>query len=310
MMQPQSRPRLESDALVHALEASTESVEIDDAEGSIVFANDAWCRLFDRDRGEVIGAKWDALDICGEERAALRASWARCIASGRAEGAFSLTRADGTSQRVSHTRILYRDEDRATTAAITIYRPLRHVATGYEATPLLTAALEESSGCTAALDAEGCIVTANRAFTELCGYERNEIAGVHLSGLFPGAHRVLSAVQKGHDPWSGEAELRPKEGLTTPLSMFVTPAKNAQGAADGFIVRVNSVPRQVITADAIVGTHRSDTERVTHSLRNLLTSMVFNLDLLEGAIEDQTAQRRLALVLSAVRSGMALLDDM
>ena len=50
--------------------------------------------------------------------------------------------------------------------------------------------------------------------------------------------------------------------------------------------------------------------RLEHQLRNVLTVVAGNIDLMDRAVEDQTLRHRLGLVQSAVRSAMEILDRM
>ena len=123
-MPPESRPFLDLRLLASALEATAESVQVDDIEGRVLFVNDAWCQLFERDRRGVTGVRRDALNLGTEEVHKLKTSWSRCLSMGQSQGTFRLGRSDGTATTVWYAHLLYRNAEGAATAAITVYRPL------------------------------------------------------------------------------------------------------------------------------------------------------------------------------------------
>ncbi len=122
---------LETGLLGGVLEASSDSVEIDDIDGSVILVNNAWCRFFDREKRDVIGARWDELDLEVAGPSALRDSWDRCISYGRSEGSLRLGWDGAVAVIVPYIRSLFRDPDGNPRAAITIFRstpypPLNH----------------------------------------------------------------------------------------------------------------------------------------------------------------------------------------
>lgn len=89
MQSEASNSYLGLDPLFSALEVSSDSVEIDDIEGSIVFVNDAWCRLFDRSKQDVVGARYDALRLSDADNAGHYTSLAHYVAYGHSEEPFA-----------------------------------------------------------------------------------------------------------------------------------------------------------------------------------------------------------------------------
>ena len=87
---------LATELLIHALNASSDAVEIADVKGPILFVNDAWCRLFRRTRRDVIGVAWDSLVPNDAGSAELKTSWMRCLSIGTSEGVHELRHTDGT----------------------------------------------------------------------------------------------------------------------------------------------------------------------------------------------------------------------
>ena len=100
----------------------------------------------------------------------------------------------------------------------------------------LTAAIEGLSDGVAVLDAKGYIVSANQALIELTGYGRDELHGLHLKSLFPGALEALTTVENGGARWKGDSELFRKDTSKLSLTLSITPARDAEGGALGFVV--------------------------------------------------------------------------
>ena len=140
MMPSDIRTALGTHLLRDALEATADSVEIDDLDGRIVSVNDAWCRLFGRTREDVIGTPWDSTPTNGLGVPALRRCWVQCRATGHCGGVFDLGQADGSVSRVSFVRWLCRNPREPGDAVVTIYRPLSNN-TGAQEPTLLAAAL-------------------------------------------------------------------------------------------------------------------------------------------------------------------------
>ena len=116
-------PHILPDLLTHALDASSDAVEIAGVNRSILYVNDAWCRLFRRARREVIGVNWDSLVAGSTQGAKLRTTWLRCISVGYSRGAHELKLTDSASFPIDYARSLYGNTHQAAAAVVTVYRP-------------------------------------------------------------------------------------------------------------------------------------------------------------------------------------------
>jgi PAS domain-containing protein len=116
-------PQIVPDLLTHALDASSEAVEIADVNRSILYVNDAWCRLFRRARREVIGVTWDSLEASDTQCTELRTTWLRCISVGSSRGAHEPGLTGSASFPIDYARSLYGNTHQAAAAVVTVYRP-------------------------------------------------------------------------------------------------------------------------------------------------------------------------------------------
>ena len=310
MIPHETRSYLGLGLLVHALQSSVDPVEIDDLQRSIVFVNNAWCELFGRDRRQVSGTRWDRLQLDGGDSMELRASWARCLADGRAEGTFRLQRSGLPGTMVSYSRSLYRDVDGAPTATITIYRPLPEGQTYDEPQPnLLAEVLEENSDGIAVLGANGDILEANQAFCSMVGTRKIEIRTAPIGIFIPEAYSALSTAAEGAEPWHGHAELVREEGEAIPVSLRIGPLRDNAGTLMGFMVRAKTPAKD----DGAIGSGSrppmTGFEALEHKLRNVLTVIIGNVGLLEGSVSDAEVRRRLDLIGRAARNGLDVLSD-
>lgn len=62
-MIPKPGPVAEAGLLLHALDACTDGVELDDVDGAVLFVSRSWCTLLGRDRQEVTGNRCDSLGL-------------------------------------------------------------------------------------------------------------------------------------------------------------------------------------------------------------------------------------------------------
>ena len=296
------------DPLFSALEASSDSVEIDDIEGSIMFVNDAWCRLFDRSKQDVVGARYDALRLGDADNAELYTSLARCVAYGYSEGAFRLKRPYNTGSTVFYTRALYRDDGGNAIVVMTIYRPLSNPMDVHRIPPLLIASLNRSAHGIIVADAFGYFTNSNQAFLDLSGYQKEELFGLRLRELFPSADEAMSSIDEGSGRWEGEASVTSKNGGAIPLLLSITPIKAAREVTVGFIVRLRPISAEAAPAEPVSASDSQVGAR-KHELRSLLAAITNNIEIMDQKVEDEDLRERLSLIRSAARSGIDMLSE-
>ena len=296
------------DPLFSALDASSDSVEIADIEGSIMFVNDAWCRLFDRSRQDVVGARCETLQLGDADNAALYTSLARCVAYGYSEGAFRLKRTYHTGSTVFYTRALYRNAGGTAIAVMTIYRPLSSAMNVHRIPPLLIASLNRSAHGVLVADAFGYFANSNQVFLDLSGYQKEELFGLRLRDLFPHANEAMSSIDEGGGRWEGETSVTRKDGSSIPLSLSITPIRDAYDATVGFVIRIKPISVEA-TPDKSVSVSGSQAKVHKQELQNLLAAITGNIETMGRMVEDENLQERLTLIRSAARSGIDMLSE-
>jgi two-component system, cell cycle sensor histidine kinase and response regulator CckA len=134
---------------------------------------------------------------------------------------------------------------------------------------LQTSALDAAANAIVITDREGLIVWVNRAFTDLTGFEAEEVLGQTPRVLHSARHDIafyshLWQTIKGGGVWRGEIINRRKDGECYVEEMTITPVKSEQGEVTHFIA---------IKVDV---TTRKNTEETLIRSESILRSMVQN----------------------------------
>ena len=172
---------------------------------------------------------------------------------------------------------------------------------------VIAAVLERSGECMAVVDPDGYVLAANQRLLDLCGYAGGAARGAHVSELIPGPWGGAVSVA-GNEPWkTGRVGLVRRQGVSVPATAQITPVEDTDGELVGFVVVVDAGLRRGAsgTTDS-----RSDDERLRlleHRLRNAMTVVATNIDLVERAA-DSGQRKRLALIRSALAAGLEALE--
>ena len=175
----------------------------------------------------------------------------------------------------------------------------------------------------AMLDEAGTLILANRDFYDLTGRDMEDAPMLHLPDIWPDAQKVLSSISEVRGEWRGEARITRKDGSAVPLSLSVTSAVRADGAPDAFVVKVHALSHTCrpsagdrgppglaqTTTDKPSDGSDNNIRQLEHQLRNLLTTISGNLELIDRALQDSTLKRRVALMRTAVESGLETLES-
>ena len=77
-----------------------------------------------------------------------------------------------------------------------------------------------------------------------------------------------------------------KDGTTISLHMSVTPAGAAMGSAHGFLLRIREVVTAKVASGPAMALPEPEMSSKEHQLRNLLTTIISNLDLVDRSVDD------------------------
>ena len=155
--------------------------------------------------------------------------------------------------------------------------------------------------------ADGRVVDANPAATELLGYSVDELRRMRLAG---GELVVEGAAWAGGDYrrlleegcWRGELELRRKDGSTVPVEAWL----NAVHLPDGTIYR--ATVRDVSERRALERMQQEFIAMVSHELRNPLTALSGFAQLLQR--QRRYNERAVTMILSQARQLERLIGDL
>ena len=108
---------------------------------------------------------------------------------------------------------------------------------------------DSSSDGMAVLDADGTIVTVNRAFTAISGYTREELAGRHATMLHGGAdaHAFFTEIMAqiaATGSWQGETEDRHKNGSIYPIWLTLNAIRDAGGKTSHYVTTMSDLSQK------------------------------------------------------------------
>jgi PAS domain S-box-containing protein len=147
---------------------------------------------------------------------------------------------------------------------------------------LQSAALQASANAIAITDAEANFMWVNPAFSNLTGYNVEEVIGqsprLLKSGLVdPAVYEDLWKTILAGRPWSGELINRRKDGSVYPEEQTITPVLDDQGQVLYFIV----VKQDISERKALEGLRNDLTYMLVHDLRNPLSQTQLALSMLQ-----------------------------
>ena len=170
-------------------------------------------------------------------------------------------------------------------------------------------------------DLQGRILFVNDAWCQMFCRARQEVTGVTWETLQVGGEAVTElrsswarCIAEGHS--AGTFSLRWPDGTSRPVSCTRRLHRDEDGVATvGVTVyrpstgpaTANDVARQEMAKDESLETSEQAPKRLEHRLRNLLTIIVANLELLDRATDKGIRVRRLALIENAARGAMDIL---
>lgn len=159
-----------------------------------------------------------------------------------------------------------------------------------EAELYLAAIVSSSDDAILSKDLDGIITSWNAAAERLYGYPAEEIIGQPVSRLFPpdlqdGFPEIMERLRRGERIDHYETTRVRKDGSLVPVSVIISPVKNAQGA----MVGASAIARDISERQALERQRVALISLVTHELKTPLTSLRGHL---------QLVQRRLMRLLS------------
>jgi PAS domain S-box-containing protein len=130
------------------------------------------------------------------------------------------------------------DENGELTGAVNMLVDLTELKRAEEAGNHLAAIVESSSDAIVSKDLNGVIKSWNRAAERLFGYTADEVIGKSVTTLIPADHldeepQILARIRSGERVESFETVRRRKDGSLVPVSLTISPVRDASGHIGG-----------------------------------------------------------------------------
>ena len=188
---------------------------------------------------------------------------------------------------------------------------VQRVSPGGRELTLLDSVLEVCTAGVAVLDSDGGVIGADVAFARLTGRERRHVQGLRVSDLFRSDPPLTlydeSACSSG---WQVEI---PQPSGDPPVRARLTVARrrSPQGATIGHIAQLH--PLAASTGDESPPVRHSGAvppKTPQHQLRNVMTVIAGNVEIIDSMNRDQTLRERIALIQGAVSSALDIMAQM
>jgi PAS domain S-box-containing protein len=224
--------------LAAIVESSDDAIISGTREGVITSWNPAAARMYGYSTEEIIGQSASVLiprDQPGEMNA-IRAK----IQAGQTVEHFetSRVRKDGTVVPISFSIAPIFDEGGAVVGTSAIHRNVTKQRQAFEVAQRMTAIVEGSGDAIFGCLLDGTILSWNPAAERMYGYSREEILGARAKIMTPPDHRdemmaVLDQIKAGHQVEHLETKRVRKDGTVFPVSLTISPIRDAEGAVVG-----------------------------------------------------------------------------
>lgn len=195
-----------------------------------------------------------------------------------------------------------RDEHGNLTGAVNMLLDLTDRKRGEDAAQHLSAVVESSFDAIVSKDLDGFIKSWNRGAERLFGYAPSEAVGQHVSMLIPPEHhdeepRILERLRRGERIESYETIRQRKNGEQVPVSLTISPVRNAAGR----IVGASKIARDITATKENEHRIRMLMREVNHRVKNqysVILSMIRETNkrsLNPDEFEKQVRERIMAL---------------
>jgi len=220
------------------VESSNDAILGGGLDGIIRMWNPAAERMYGYSSREIIGKSGSLLtpkDHAGELDALLAV-----IAQGRSVEQLEtmLVRKNGTLIPVSINIAPIRDEDGVIVGASAVHRDVTHQRQAFEATQRMAAIVENSGDAIISSTLEGIVTSWNKAAESLFGYSAKEVIGASVETISAISQpdemkSILAKVKAGRHIEHLETIRVHKDGTVFPVSLTVSPIRDADGAISG-----------------------------------------------------------------------------
>lgn len=156
----------------------------------------------------------------------------------------------------------------------------------------LEEAVEQSPSVVLVTDTRGCIEYANRKFSELTGYTREEVIGknpkILKSGKTPDHEyrRLWEAISTGSE-WSGEFLNRKKNGDIYWGAAKISAVRSATGKITHFVEVMEDITERKNLEQALVNVSEGERQQIGQELHDVLGQQITGISLLARSLAQQ-----------------------
>jgi PAS domain S-box-containing protein len=313
----------------NAFQHSTDAIILTDLDGVIIDANQAFTDLFGWTRAEAVGSSTRLLRSQKTTEAFYRQMWQAINQHGRWQGEIVNRRKNGSEIPVllSITPI-YQDREKIGYMGVEIdlteKKKIEHQLLQEKA--FSESIIETANSLIVGLNLQGQIILFNKKCEEVTGYKKHEVLEKNWFELFIPPHErarlneVFAAVVAGELPSRYENNILTKRGENCLISWSNTFLQNEKYEITGVIgigidiTELKNLEKQVLQAErwATIGKMAA---KVAHEIRNPMSSISLNAELLEDEIKNfhgcstHEAQSLLKAIISEVDRVSALTEE-
>jgi PAS domain S-box-containing protein len=291
----------------HTVKSVNDAISITDLENNILFVNQAFCQMYGYSFEELhhanISRVWtkDETEILP---ATLQGGW---------RGEVINVCKDGTHIPVNLSASVIKEENGQPIALVGVARDISERKRVDLELRKLSQAVEQSPVSVVITDVHGTIEYVNQKFSQVTGYEKNEVIGKNPPFLTSGkmlpeeVEKLWQTILDG-GMWSGELQNVRKNGEQFWESIHITSIKNDHNEVTNVLaIQEDTTDRKKLEAQVrrsqrleIIGTLASG---IAHDLNNVLSPIMMAVQLLRMKMQDQKGLQILSTLESTANRG-------
>ncbi len=275
---------------------------VTDRDGRVHYASEGVRSLLGKEVEEVVGSTTPEL-VVPEDRPEVLALLEASLAN-PTETVEGQVRVETTDGRKRHVEVTIRNllEEPAVGGLVVTARDVTERVRQEQRIQLQADLLDSVGQAVMASDPEGRVIYWNRAAEAIYGWSREEVLGRLILDVLPTAEtrtsaaEVLEGLRRG-EPWSGEMELRRKDGTTFPALVTNAPVLARDGQITGIISVSADLTERKALDEQLMQVQRMEAigrlaGGVAHDFNNLLTVIGGHCSLAAGRVEPGSAVHR------------------